>query len=59
MCIEYVETTPDIQTYHGLRNSVGWQNFCIEQTEAALKDRKFFVLAKDCEKYVASLVART
>ena len=53
MTIEYLETTPDIQTYFELRDSVGWKNFCVEQTEAALKDRKFFVLAKDGEKYVA------
>ncbi|MBO4458855.1 MAG: GNAT family N-acetyltransferase [Butyrivibrio sp.] len=53
MNIEYVEATPDIQTYYELRDSVGWNNFCIEQTELALRDRKLFVLAKDCDKYVA------
>lgn len=53
MSIEYIEATPDIQTYYDLRESVDWNNFCVEQTEAALKERKFFILAKDGENYVA------
>ncbi len=53
MKIEYLQTTPDIQTYYDLRESVGWNNFCAEQTEAALKERKFFVMAKDGDKYIA------
>lgn len=53
MSIEYINTTPDIQTYYDLRAAVGWNNFCEEQTQAALQDRKFFVLAKDGDKYVA------
>lgn len=42
-----------LEASRGVSHSVGWKNFCVEQTEAALKDRKFFVLAKDGEKYVA------
>ncbi len=33
MKIEYLQLTPDIQTYYDLGESVGWNNFCAEQTE--------------------------
>lgn len=53
MNITYCETIPNIETYYDLRKSVDWNNFCVEQTEKALRDRKYFIVAKDNDKAVA------
>lgn len=53
MNISYHEIVPDIKTYYDLRASVDWNNFCIEQTKKALKDRKYFIVAKDEDNAIA------
>lgn len=53
MAITYSEKVPDLQTYYDLRESVEWNNFCPEQTQKALDNSVYFVLAKDGDKPVA------
>ena len=53
MNISYHEIVSDIKTYYDLRASVDWNNFCVEQTEKALKDRKYFIVARDEENAIA------
>ena len=53
MDIKYFEEKPDIDTYYELRTSVGWNNFCKEQTQAAINNRSYFLLAKDDTEVVA------
>ena len=53
MNITYSENIPDIETYYDLRKSVDWNNFCPEQTQKAIDNSAFFVLAKDDDKPVA------
>ena len=53
MNITYSENIPDIETYYDLRKSVDWNNFCPEQTQKAIDNSVFFVLAKDDDKPVA------
>ncbi|MBE5872475.1 MAG: GNAT family N-acetyltransferase [Lachnospiraceae bacterium] len=44
---------PDVTIYFELRKSVGWEIFCKEQAQQALRNSCHFVLAKDGEKSVA------
>ena len=53
MNITYSENIPDIETYYDLRKSVDWNNFCPEQTQKAIDNSVFFILAKDDDKAVA------
>ena len=53
MSISYFEEIPDVETYHDLRASVDWAVFCREQSEAALKNSCFCVVAKDGDNTVA------
>lgn len=53
MSITYLDQTPDVDTYHDLRASVDWVVFCKEQSEQALKNSCFCVVAKDGDQTVA------
>ena len=53
MSISYFDETPDVETYHALRESVDWAVFCKEQSENALKNSCFCVVAKDGDNTVA------
>ncbi len=53
MEISYMEIIPDVDTYHDLRTAVGWNVFCREQSEKALKNSCYCVVAKACDQTVA------
>ena len=53
MSILYFDVIPDVETYHDLRASVDWAVFCREQSELALKNSCFSVVAKDGDCTVA------
>lgn len=53
MNISYIENIPDVELYHDLRTSVGWKVFSEEQSEMALKNSSFCVIAKDNDQVVA------
>ena len=53
MPITFLDQTPDVDTYHSLRTSVDWAVFCREQSETALKNSCFCVVAKDGDRTVA------
>ncbi len=51
--ITYYDEVPDVKTYHGLRASVDWAVFCREQSEKALNNSCYCVVAKDGDNAVA------
>lgn len=53
MSILYFDEIPDVETYHELRMAVDWCVFCREQSETALKNSCFCVVAKDENQTVA------
>ncbi|MCR5772723.1 MAG: GNAT family N-acetyltransferase [Butyrivibrio sp.] len=53
MAITYSQQIPDLQTYYDLRKSVDWNNFCPEQSEKAISNSVYFILAKDGDLPVA------
>ena len=53
MDVLYLETIPDVDLYHDLRTSVGWAVFCREQSENALMNSCYCVIAKDGDQTVA------
>ena len=53
MSITYLDEIPDVETYHELRTAVDWAVFCKEQSEKALKNSCFCVVAKDGDQTVA------
>ena len=53
MDVLYSEAIPDVDTYRDLRTSVGWAVFCREQSEKALKNSCYCVIAKDGDLTVA------
>ena len=53
MSISYFDVIPDVETYHELRMAVDWAVFCKEQSETALKNSCFCVVAKEGDNTVA------
>ena len=53
MAITYSQQIPNLQTYYDLRKSVDWNNFCPEQSEKAINNSVYFILAKDGDLPVA------
>lgn len=53
MDIKYFEEIPDVETYHSLRKAVNWEVFCPEQSEYALKNSYYCILARDNDNTVA------
>ena len=51
--ISFFDMIPDVETYHELRASVDWVVFCREQSEKALKNSCYCVVAKDEDDVVA------
>ena len=51
--ITYSNNIPDVETYHDLRRSVDWAVFCREQSEWALGNSYYCVVAKDDDQTVA------
>ena len=53
MIVMYMETIPDVDVYHDLRTSVGWSVFCREQSEKALNNSCYCVIAKNGDQTIA------
>ena len=53
MNITYYDEIPNVDTYHDLRASVGWEVFCREQSENALNHSNYCVVAKSADNTVA------
>ena len=53
MIISYMETIPDVDIYYNLRTAVGWAVFSREQSEKALRNSCYCVIAKDGDHTVA------
>ena len=53
MIVTYMETIPDVDAYHDLRTSVGWSVFCREQSEKALNNSCYCVIAKNGDQTIA------
>lgn len=51
--ITYHDEIPDVETYFDLRSSVDWSVFCGEQSEKALNNSYYCVVAKDGDSTVA------
>lgn len=48
-----LENTLSYETYYGLRESVGWKNFCREQAECAISKSYFSLMIQDNETDIA------
>ncbi len=53
MNITYHDEIPNVETYHDLRAAVDWAVFCREQSEKALNNSCYCVVAKDGDSTVA------
>lgn len=51
--LEFYDEIPDVETYHDLRASVDWAVFCREQSEKALNNSCYCIVAKDGDSTVA------